>query len=94
MAIKIDSRVSGYRGSAICILALSDQQTGAVEFLINGTLAATHSGLGIIPDGAYLSEGVAVRNIAATTTAKKGFWLDEFAFKLDLPSARPGFAFI
>lgn len=30
MAIKIDSRVSGYRGSAIRILALSDQQTGAV----------------------------------------------------------------
>lgn len=67
--------------------------TGAVEFRINGTLVATHSGLGVIPDGAYLSEGVAVRNIAATTTAKKGFWLDEFALKLNLPSARTGFAF-
>lgn len=67
--------------------------TGAVEFRINGTLVATHSGTGIIPDGAYLSEGVAVRNLAATTTAKKGFWLDEFAFKLNLPSARTGFAF-
>ena len=94
MAIKIDSRVSGYRGSAIRILALSDQQTGAVEFRINGALVATHSGIGIIPDGAYLSESVAVRNISATTTAKKGFWLDEFAFKLDLPSARTGVAFI
>ena len=47
--------------------------TGAVEFRINGVLVATHSGLGVIPDGAYLSEGVAVRNIAVTTTAKKGF---------------------
>jgi len=67
--------------------------TGAVEFRINGVLVATHSGTGIIPDGAYLSEGVAVRNIAATTTAKKGFWLDEFAFRLSLPGARTGFAF-
>jgi len=67
--------------------------TGAVEFRINGTLVATHSGTGIIPDGAYLSEGVAVRNIAATTTAKKGFYLDEFAFRLSLPGARRGFAF-
>ncbi len=67
--------------------------TGAVEFRINGTLVATHSGTGIIPDGAYLSEGVAVRNIAATTTAKKGFYLDEFAFRLSLPGARTGFAF-
>jgi len=56
-------------------------------------LVATHSGTGIIPDGAYLSEGVAVRNIAATTTAKKGFYLDEFAFRLDLPGARTGFTF-
>lgn len=67
--------------------------TGAVEFRINGVLVATHSGLGVIPDGAYLSEGVGVRNLATTTTAKKGFWLDEFAFKLNLPSARTGFAF-
>ena len=67
--------------------------TGAVEFRINGVLVATHSGTGIIPDGAYLSEGVAVRNIAATTTAKKGFYLDEFAFRLSLPGARTGFAF-
>lgn len=67
--------------------------TGAVEFRINGVLVATHSGLGVIPDGAYLSEGVAVRNLAATTTAKKGFWLDEFAFRLSLPGARTGFAF-
>jgi len=67
--------------------------TGAVEFRINGTLVATHSGTGIIPDGAYLSEGVAVRNIGATSTAKKGFYLDEFAFRLSLPGARTGFAF-
>lgn len=67
--------------------------TGAVEFRINGNLVATHSGIGIIPDGAYLNEGVAVRNIGATSTAKKGFYLDEFAFRLDLPSARPGFCF-
>lgn len=67
--------------------------TGAVEFRINGTLVATHSGTGVIPDGAYLTEGVAVRNIAATTTAKKGFYLDEFQFKLTLPSARTGFVF-
>ncbi len=66
---------------------------GAVEFRINGTLVATHSGTGIIPDGAYLNEGVAVRNIAATTTAKKGFYLDEFAFRLDLPGSRTGFTF-
>jgi len=67
--------------------------TGAVEFRINGNLVATHSGTGIIPDGAYLSEGVAVRNIGATSTAKKGFYLDEFAFRLSLPGARTGFAF-
>lgn len=67
--------------------------TGAVEFRINGTLVATHSGLGVIPDGAYLSEGVGVRNIAATTTAKKGFWLDEFVFRHELPGSRTGFAF-
>ncbi len=72
----------------VCVTA-----TGSVEFRINGVLVATHSGLGVIPDGAYLSEGVAVRNIAGTLTARKGFWLDEFAFKLNLPSARPGFAF-
>lgn len=72
----------------VCVTA-----TGAVEFRINGTLVATHSGTGIIPDGAYLNEGVAVRNIAATTTAKKGFYLDEFQFRLALPSARTGFAF-
>ena len=73
----------------VCVTA-----TGAVEFRINGTLVATHSGLGVIPDGAYLSEGVAVRNLAATTTAKKGFYLDEFAFRLDLPGERTGFAFV
>ena len=67
--------------------------TGAVEFRINGVLVATHSGTGIIPDGAYLSEGVAVRNLAVTTTAKKGFYLDEFAFRLDLPGSRTGFTF-
>ena len=68
--------------------------SGVVEFRINGTLVATHSGAGAIPDGAWLGEGVAVRNIAATTTAKKGFYLDEFQFRLTLPSARPGFAFV
>ena len=47
----------------------------------------------VAPDGVYLDEGVAVRNIAATTTAKKGFYLDEFQFKLTLPSARTGFVF-
>lgn len=46
-----------------------------------------------LADGAYLSEGVGVRNIAATTTAKKGFYLDEFAFRLDLPGSRTGFTF-
>jgi len=40
-----------------------------------------------------LNQQVAVRNIAATTTAKKGFYLDEFAFRLSLPGARTGFAF-
>lgn len=72
----------------VCVTA-----TGSVEFRINGTLVATHSGAGVIPNGAYLSEGVAVRNIAATATAKKGFYLDEFAFRLSLPGARTGFAF-
>ena len=72
----------------VCVTA-----TGSVEFRINGVLVATHSGTGIIPDGAYLSEGVAVRNIGATSTAKKGFYLDEFAFRLSLPGARIGFAF-
>ena len=67
--------------------------TGAVEFRINGTLVATHSGTGIIPDGAYLSEGVAVRNIAATTTAKKGFYLDQFSFRHTLPGTRTGYVF-
>jgi len=67
--------------------------TGAVEFRINGTLVATHSGSGIIPDGAYLSEGVAVKNMGTTTTAKKGFWLDEFVFRHELPGSRTGFAF-
>lgn len=67
--------------------------TGAVEFRINGVLVATHSGAGVIPDGAYLTEGVAVRNIGATSTAKKGFYLDEFAFRLDLPGERTGFSF-
>jgi hypothetical protein len=67
--------------------------TGAVEFRINGTLVATHSGSGIIPDGAYLNEGVAVRNIAATTTAKKGFYLDQFAFRHTLPGTRTGYVF-
>jgi len=33
----------------------------------------------VAPDGAYLSEGVGVRNIAATTTAKKGFILMSFS---------------
>ena len=68
--------------------------TGAVEFRINGVLVATHSAAGIIPDGAYLSEGVGVRNIAATTTAKKGFYLDEFAFRHELPGDRTGFSFV
>lgn len=54
---------------------------------------ATHSGTGIIPDGAYLSEGVAVRNLAATTTAKKGFWLDQFSFRYTLPGTRTGYVF-
>ena len=67
--------------------------TGAVEFRINGTLVATHSGTGVIPDGAYLSEGVAVRNIAATTTAKKGFYLDQFSFRYTLPGTRTGYVF-
>ena len=67
--------------------------TGAVEFRINGTLVATHSGLGVIPDGAYLSEGVAVRNLAATTTAKKGFYLDQFSFRHTLPGTRTGYVF-
>lgn len=66
---------------------------GAVEFRINGTLVATHSGTGIIPDGAYLNEGVAVRNIAATTTAKKGFYLDQFSFRYTLPGTRTGYVF-
>lgn len=67
--------------------------TGAVEFRINGVLVATHSGLGVIPDGAYLSEGVAVKNMGTTTTAKKGFWLDEFVFRHELPGSRTGFNF-
>ena len=77
---KLDARVSGYKGDAL------SAGTGGVP-------GNEHSGLGVIPDGAYLSEGVAVRNIGSTSTAKKGFWLDEFAFKLNLPSARTGFAF-
>lgn len=68
--------------------------TGSVEFRINGVLVATHSGAGVIPDGAWLGEGIGIRNLAVTTVAKKGFYLDEFQFRLTLPSARPGFAFI
>ena len=68
--------------------------TGSVEFRINGILVATHAGNGHIPDGAWLGEGIGIRNLAETTTAKKGFYLDEFQFRLTLPSTRPGFDFI
>ena len=54
--------------------------------------ADSHFNLVIIPEGAGTGS-VAVRNIAATTTAKKGFYLDEFAFRLDLPGSRTGFTF-
>lgn len=67
--------------------------TGSVEFRINGTLVATHSGAGVIVNGAYLNEGVSVRNIAATSTAKKGFYLDQFSFRYTLPGTRTGYVF-
>lgn len=67
--------------------------TGSVEFRLNGVLVATHSSAGIIPDGGWLSEGVAVRNVSTTTSGKKGFYLDEFQFRLKLASARAGFVF-
>ena len=68
--------------------------TGAVEFRINGTLVATHSGTGVIPDGAWLGEGVCVYNLGATTTAIKGFYLDQFSFRYTLPGSRTGYVFV
>lgn len=68
--------------------------TGNVEFRINGTLVATHSGIGKIPNGAFLSESLGVVNLATTTATAKGFYIDEIAYLHQLPSSRAGMVFV
>lgn len=68
--------------------------TGNVEFRINGTLVATHSGIGKIPNGAFLSESLGVVNLATTTATAKGFYIDEIAYLHRLPSSRAGMVFV
>lgn len=70
-------------------------ETGSVEFYFNGTLVATHSGLGVIPNGAFISEAMATRNVAATSSSyyQKGFYVDEIDVRMTLPSGRTGLVF-
>ena len=68
--------------------------TGNVEFRINGTLVATHSGIGKIPNGAFLSESLGVVNFATTAATAKGFYIDEIAYLHQLPSSRAGMVFV
>lgn len=68
--------------------------TGNVEFRINGTLVATHSGIGKIPNGAFLSESLGVVNLTTTTATAKGFYIDEIAYLHQLPSSRAGMVFV
>lgn len=68
--------------------------TGNVEFRINGTLVATHSGIGKIPNGAFLSESLGVVNLTTTTATVKGYYIDEIAYLHQLPSSRAGMVFV
>lgn len=68
--------------------------TGNVEFRINGTLVATHSGIGKIPNGAFLSESLGVVNLTTTAATVKGYYIDEIAYLHQLPSSRAGMVFV
>jgi len=69
--------------------------TGIVEFWIDGTLVATHSGNGVITAGKQLSEAVVTMHKGSVASGSTHGWMiASLAFRQSLPSARTGFTFV
>lgn len=79
--------------NTIYSLRIKVDGSGYVYFYINGTLVATHSVAGVIPDEKCLGEVVAIRNNAATTNAIKSIVIDAIGYKHSLNTNRNNLAF-